>query len=130
MYGPQPLEHGLMTMRQVMTYAAVTGAHRPGLRPRPRLRSWALCPGVVGAGAFFVLFYTWPLKYIGLGELAVLIVWGPLMVGGGYYCITGEWSWPVVLASIPYALGPVTVIFGKHIDKSKDDGPRAFIRCR
>ena len=23
---------------------------------------------LLGAGAFFVLFYTWPLKYIGLGE--------------------------------------------------------------
>jgi len=31
----------------------------------------------------FVLFYTWPLKYIGLGEVAVILVWGPLMVGGG-----------------------------------------------
>jgi 1,4-dihydroxy-2-naphthoate octaprenyltransferase len=73
------------------------------------------------AGAFFVLFYTWPLKYIALGELAVLIVWGPLMIGGGYYVITGQWSWNVALASLPYALGVTTVIFGKHIDKSAED---------
>jgi 1,4-dihydroxy-2-naphthoate octaprenyltransferase len=44
--------------------------------------------------AFFVLFYTWPLKYIGLGEIAVLIVWGPLMIGGGYFV------WSAVLTGL------------------------------
>jgi 1,4-dihydroxy-2-naphthoate octaprenyltransferase len=75
----------------------------------------------MAAGAFFVLFYTWPLKYIGLGEVAVILVWGPLMIGGGYFAITGAWDWNVVIASLPYALGTTTVIFGKHIDKLKED---------
>jgi 1,4-dihydroxy-2-naphthoate octaprenyltransferase len=47
----------------------------------------------------------------------VLIVWGPLMVGGGFYVLSGVWSWDIVIASLPYALGTTTVIFGKHIDK-------------
>ena len=76
---------------------------------------------LLGAGILFVLFYTWPLKYIGLGEPAVLLVWGPLMVGGGYMVITGEWSNPVAVASIAYALGPTAVLFGKHIDKLEED---------
>lgn len=38
-------------------------------------------------GAFFLLFYTWPLKYYGLGEVSVFIVWGVLMVGGGTYTL-------------------------------------------
>jgi 1,4-dihydroxy-2-naphthoate octaprenyltransferase len=75
----------------------------------------------MGLGVVFVLFYTWPLKYIGLGEIAVILVWGPLMVGGGYFVITGSWSWNVVLASLPYALGTTMVIFGKHIDKIDSD---------
>jgi 1,4-dihydroxy-2-naphthoate octaprenyltransferase len=120
-YGPQPLEHGLMTMREVLAYAGVTGAIALACGIGLVYVRGPLALALLAAGAFFVLFYTWPLKYIGLGELAVLLVWGPLMVGGGYYCVTGAWSWPVVLASIPYALGPVTVIFGKHIDKRKDD---------
>jgi 1,4-dihydroxy-2-naphthoate octaprenyltransferase len=70
-YGPQPLEHGLMTKRQLLTYAAVTGllALACGLI----LVAWRgpLALLLLGLGAFFVLFYTWPLKYIGLGELAV-----------------------------------------------------------
>ena len=81
---------------------------------------------LLGLGSFFVLFYTWPLKYIGLGEFAVLIVWGPLMIGGGYFVVTGEWSWTVVLAGLPYALGVTTVIFGKHIDKHDDDNAKGI----
>ncbi len=72
---------------------------------------------LLGLGAFFVLFYTWPLKYIAMGEVSVFIVWGPLMIGGGYYVLTGVWNWTVIWASLPYVLGVTTVIFGKHIDK-------------
>ena len=39
------------------------------------------------------------------------------MIGGGYYVLTQQWSWNVVIASLPYVLGVTTVIFGKHIDK-------------
>ncbi len=120
-YGPQPLEHGLMTRGQVLVYTAVTGlvalaAAAVILSQRGDAILW-----LVGAGAFFVLFYTWPLKYIGMGEVAVIIVWGPLMVGGGYYAITGDVSLPVVIASLPVALAATTVLFGKHIDKLEAD---------
>lgn len=118
-YGAQPVASGLMTKRQHLTYFAVTGllalafglylifvnANDPVV--------WIL----LGLGAFFVLFYTWPLKYIALGEIAVLLVWGPLMIGGGYYVLAHQWNWNVVIASLPYVLGVTTVIFGKHIDK-------------
>ena len=118
-YGAQPVASGLMTKRQHLTYFAVTGllALAFGLylvfinAGDPVI--WVL----LGLGAFFVLFYTWPLKYIALGELAVLIVWGPLMIGGGYYVLAHHWNWNVVIASLPYVLGVTTVIFGKHIDK-------------
>jgi 1,4-dihydroxy-2-naphthoate octaprenyltransferase len=124
-YGPQPLVHGLFTKRQQLTYAAVTGAIAlvTGLILVFMTHSWWTVL-LLGLGAFFVLFYTWPLKYIALGELAVLLVWGPLMIGGGYYVITGAWSWTVVLASLPYALGVTGVIFGKHIDKFEMDKER------
>lgn len=120
-YGAQPLEQGLWTERDLLTYAGVTGllALLCGVY-FVVLRGWPAV-ALLAAGAFFVLFYTWPLKYIGLGEIAVILVWGPLMVGGGYYVITGQWSWPVALASLAYALGPTTVIFGKHIDKHDQD---------
>ena len=73
------------------------------------------------AGAFFVLFYTWPLKYIGLGEPAVWLVWGPLMVCGSAYVVSGEYSSSILWLSVVYGLGPTTVLFGKHTDKSPED---------
>src|SRR5512135_857821 len=120
-YGPQALEQGLMTRRELLVYAAVTGliALAAGAY-LVWLRGW-LALALLAAGAFFVFFYTWPLKYIGMGELAVILVWGPLMIGGGYFVITGQWNWNVALAGLPYALGPTTVIFGKHIDKLRED---------
>jgi len=120
-YGPQPLVHGLMSKRELLTYDAVTGllAAACGLALVWYRGGYTLL--FMALGAFFVLFYTWPMKYIALGEIAVLIVWGPLMIGGGYYTITGNWDWYVVLASLPYALGVTTVIFGKHVDKYEVD---------
>jgi len=120
-YGPQPLVHGLLTKRQLLTYAAITGALAAacGLA-LIALTDWNTAI-LMGLGVFFVLFYTWPLKYIALGEIAVLIVWGPLMIGGGYYVMTGSWDWNVILGSLPYALGVTGVIFGKHIDKFEVD---------
>ncbi len=120
-YGPQPLEHGLMTRGQLLAYIAVTGAialaaglYLVAVRGEATLALLAI-------GAFFVLFYTWPLKYIGMGEVAVILVWGPLMVGGGYYVVTGTVSADVILASLPCALAATTVLFGKHTDKLEAD---------
>lgn len=120
-YGPHPLESGLMSERTLLTYAAVsgglalaTGAYLVAVRG-------PLALALLAAGAFFVLFYTYPLKYIGLGEVAVLIVWGPLMIGGTYFISTGVWDSTVALAGLPYALGATGVIFGKHVDKYAED---------
>ena len=130
-YGPQPLENGLLTIKGVYRYIAVTGGIAALAGILLILTQAATTPGnpwitlaLMAAGAIFVLFYTWPLKYIALGELTVFLVWGPLMIAGGFYAISGVWSWSAVLASIPYALATVTVIFGKHIDKRREDAAK------
>jgi 1,4-dihydroxy-2-naphthoate polyprenyltransferase len=120
-YGPQPLEHGLMTPRQLLRYAMFAGAVALAAGAYLVWARGTITLLLLGVGAFFVLFYTYPLKYIGMGEPAVLLVWGPLMVGGGYYVVTGRFDWHVVIASLPFALGSTAVLFGKHIDKLSDD---------
>ena len=125
-YGPQPIEHGLLTTRQMFTYAAVTGAVALAAGIYLVYARGGITLLLLGLGIFFALLYTWPLKHIGLGEIAVLIVWGPLMIGGGYFVITGEWDWSVTLAGLPYALGATSVIFGKHIDKLVTDKKRGL----
>jgi 1,4-dihydroxy-2-naphthoate octaprenyltransferase len=123
MYGPHPLTDQLMSKRQHLTYFAVSGtlALVSGVALAWYAGFSAVSWLLLGSGAFILLFYTWPLKYIALGEVAVLLVWGPLMIGGGYYVITRVWDWNVAIASLVYALSVTTVIFGKHIDKLEVD---------
>jgi 1,4-dihydroxy-2-naphthoate octaprenyltransferase len=78
------------------------------------------------AGFVLSVAYTAPplrLKKRGLGEPDVLVVWGPLMVGGTYYSAVGSLPWQVVLASLPYGLLCVAVLMGKHTDKIPYDRP-------
>lgn len=120
-YGPQPLVHGLFNRQQQLTYILVTGLIALAAGLALVLLRGELTWLFLVLGAFFLLFYTFPLKYFGLGEITVLLVWGPLMIGGGYYVIAGSWDWNVVIASLPYALGVTGVLFGKHIDKYEMD---------
>lgn len=122
LYGPQPIEHGLMTEKTLFIYILATGLVASLAGVYLVLETGILTLYLMIAGIFFVLFYTWPLKYIGLGEPSVVLVWGPLMVGGTYLVTSGgTWSWEIILISLVYAAGPTTVLFGKHIDKLEED---------
>jgi 1,4-dihydroxy-2-naphthoate octaprenyltransferase len=125
-YGPHVLEHQLLTVRGLIAYAATSGLVALTIGAYLVSVRGPVALALMAAGAFFVLFYTYPLKYVGLGELAVLLVWGPLMIGGTYFVVTGSWDWDVALVGLPYALGATTVIFGKHIDKLEDDRARGI----
>jgi len=125
-YGAHALEHQLLSIRGLIAYAAVSGIAALAIGGYLVAVRGPLALALMAAGAFFVLFYTYPLKYIGLGEVAVILVWGPLMIGGTYFVVTGLWDWGVVLVGLPYALGATTVIFGKHIDKLSDDRTRGI----
>jgi 1,4-dihydroxy-2-naphthoate octaprenyltransferase len=123
-YGPHPLVAGLFTERQLLQWAIGTTAIPVAIG---LYLAWAVSPWVLlfaFLGGFVMMAYAgkpFPLKYLGLGEPAVFLTWGPLMVGGSYFCITGTLPLWVVVASFPYALGTTGVIFGKHIDKIVDD---------
>lgn len=120
-YGVHVLEDGLMSEQQFWRYLGVTAGIALAMGIWLVFQRSGLTLDLMLAGAFFVLFYTWPLKYYGLGEPAVLLVWGPLMVGGSYYVLAGQWSWDVAWLSLVFALGPTTVLFGKHTDKLEAD---------
>jgi 1,4-dihydroxy-2-naphthoate octaprenyltransferase len=126
LYAPHPLLSNLVTARQL--YAAIAATTIGDLVIAAVLldrRGW----GVVAfatAGIILSVAYTAPplrLKKHGLGEPDVLVVWGPLMVGGTYLAATGHLPWQIIVASIPYGLLCTTVLMGKHIDKIPYDEP-------
>ncbi|MBF7728836.1 prenyltransferase [Pseudomonas sp. N040] len=120
-YGPQPLESGLLSESALLGYVLLTGLAAFGCGVWLVLRTDLLTLYLLLAGMFFVLFYTWPLKYIGLGEPAVWLVWGPLMVLGSCHVAGGALSAAAICFSLIYGLGPTTVLLGKHTDKLAED---------
>ena len=80
--------------------------------------------GLFAFGSVVLLAYTYPFKYWGLGELMIFLIWGPIMIAGVYFVLSGVWNWNVVLAGIPYGLGVVSINMAKHIDKRDDDKER------
>jgi 1,4-dihydroxy-2-naphthoate octaprenyltransferase len=122
-YGVHPLAQGFWDKRTHLIWFGVSGllAVLAGLYAVVYTKYSPIVIWLFAVGAFILLFYTYPLKYVGIGELSIFIIWGPLMIAGVYYVLTGIWSWPVVLASIPVGLNVVTINLGKHTDKLRED---------
>jgi 1,4-dihydroxy-2-naphthoate octaprenyltransferase len=120
LYAPHPILSGMISRTGLLAAAAAVTVS--GLAIMVVL-TIARGPVVLALGLSGVLLnvaYTAPplrLKKRGLGELDVLLVWGPLMIAGTYYAAVGSLPWQVWPASIPYGLLCTAVLMGKHIDK-------------
>jgi 1,4-dihydroxy-2-naphthoate octaprenyltransferase len=125
-YGVHPLVQGFWTKRQQITWFLVSGvlAFLTGIYA---LFYTNFSPAVISLfafGALALLFYTWPLKYLGLGELFIFLIWGPILVTGVYIVLARGWTdnvWNIALAGVPFGLSVVSINIGKHIDKSAED---------
>jgi 1,4-dihydroxy-2-naphthoate octaprenyltransferase len=119
-YTLHPIASGAVTPRLLASGLVVLGVVALGIAAYfVALRGW---PAVWLAVIGFVLLYAYDaapraLKELGLGEVAAFVVWGPLMIGGGYYVITGHWSGAAFAASVPPGLGVMSILVGKHIDQ-------------
>jgi 1,4-dihydroxy-2-naphthoate octaprenyltransferase len=122
-YGVHPLAQGFWSKRTHLIWFGVSGllATLAGVYALFYTHFAPLVVWFFAFGALILLFYTYPLKYVGIGELSIFVIWGPLMIGGVYFVLTGAWSWMVLVASIPVGLNVVTINLGKHTDKLKED---------
>lgn len=120
LYAPHPVLSGMATRRGLVVAALVVNvADLAILLVLFAARGVPVVAFALG-GFLLSVAYTAPplrLKKHGLGEPTVLVVWGPLMVGGTYYAAVGSIPWEIVLAAVPYALLCTAVLMGKHIDK-------------
>jgi len=127
-YTLHPIASGAVTPRLLASGLVVLAAVSVAIAGYfVALRGWpAVWLAVVGA----VLLYAYDaapraLKELGLGEIAAFVVWGPLMIGGGYYVITGHWSGAAFAASVPPGLGVMSILVGKHVDQREFDTGQA-----
>jgi len=124
--GSRVIQYGLVSLRQMATLATLFYVLAGGigllllwLRGSPAL----LVIGIVG---FIVsLGYTAPplkLVYRGLGEIAVALGFGPLMLLGAYVVQTqGALAWGPVVASIPIALLVALILYVNEIPDRRGD---------
>ena len=126
LYAPHPVLSGTISRRGLLTAAiAINAADLAILIVLFVFRGWPMIAFALG-GFLLSVAYTAPpvrLKKHGLGEPTVLVVWGPLMVGGAYYAATGHFPFGVFVTSLAYALLCTAVLMGKHIDKIPWDAP-------
>jgi 1,4-dihydroxy-2-naphthoate octaprenyltransferase len=119
-YTLHPVASGAFTMRFLANGLAVLGVVATAIAVYfVVLRGWPAL-ALTASGALLLYAYDAApraLKELGLGEIAAFLVWGPLMIGGGYYVITGHWSGLAFLACVPYGLGVMSILVGKHIDQ-------------
>ncbi|HEX6509794.1 MAG TPA: prenyltransferase [Chloroflexota bacterium] len=116
--GSRVLQYGLLSMREMSAiagacYAIAIGS---GLALVPRSGTGLL--GLGAAGFLIGYFYTAPpvqLVHHGLGELAVAVGFGPIMVLGSYYVQRGHYALRPAILSIPVALFVMLILYANEI---------------
>jgi 1,4-dihydroxy-2-naphthoate octaprenyltransferase len=123
-YTVHPLASGVLDARTLLAGLAVVSAIGLSIMAFFIVQRGWTALAFAAAGVALLFLYDAapvPLKSLGLGEPAVFLVWGPLMIGGGYAMIAGEISTGAFTASVPYGLGVMSILVGKHIDQMDFD---------
>lgn len=119
-----PLFIGQISIRQVLTaavlctlIAAIIGVYLLVTV------GWPVLYLTIG-GAFILFFYTAPpfrLNYHGLGEIVIFLAFGPMIIFGTFYVVTGQISMEPVLISIAPGIFTMNVGLISNIFDYEDD---------
>jgi 1,4-dihydroxy-2-naphthoate octaprenyltransferase len=117
-YRPQPIISGLLTSRQVLGEVIILFAATAVIGVIiAYMRSWYVI--VIGSiGALTAFFYTAgpvKFKYRALGEVAVFLMWGPLMIEGAYAVQRQALSLKALYIAIPFGMLVALVLFANNM---------------
>lgn len=119
-----PLISGKVTLRQVLIATIICLAIAAGIGVYLLFEIGMPVLYLMLAGTFIVLFYTSPpvrLNYRGLGETALFFAFGPMIVVGVYYVLTGTITWEPVFASLPLGIFTMNVGIVSNTFDYEDD---------
>lgn len=116
--GSRVIIDGLLTPRQVLTagLGAFVVTTAMGL-VFVAVHGWPiLMLGLIGiAGGFFYTAAPIGFKYMGLGDLCVFWLMGPLMVVGSFFVLTGAWSSEALAVSLPVGCLVAAILSGNNL---------------
>ena len=122
----RPEAGGKLTTQQVLIGAIVTVVGGAAIGILLVISSGPLLLGIGMIGVLVAVTYTagpMPLAYVGLGEIAVFICMGPLMVLGTYYAVSGKTSSLALIGGLPLAFTVAAIL---HANNMRDlDADRA-----
>lgn len=81
------------------------------------IRGWMIL-GWMAAGLLIGVSYSgWPLKlgFRGLGELVIFLMFGPLMMTGVYYAVTGTMDWKITWLSIAVGFLVTNIVYSHSV---------------
>jgi 1,4-dihydroxy-2-naphthoate octaprenyltransferase len=118
LYRPHPLVQGLISPQAVLwvsaglyAIAAIIGLALLALKGAGLL--WFILVGAIAS--FFYTAGPIKYKYLALGELAVFLMWGPVIVGGTYFVQRVSLSLDAVLISVPFGLLVALVLLANNL---------------
>ncbi|MGO9136054.1 MAG: prenyltransferase [Syntrophales bacterium] len=117
-YRPQPIISGMLTPRQTITEASIFLVLTVAIGMTAAVvRSWhILWIGLIGL--FTSIYYTAgpvKFKYRALGEFAVFMMWGPLMIEGAYAVQRQALSVKALYISVPFGVLVALVLFANNM---------------
>jgi len=124
LYGPHPLLDNIVTPHAIRNFIALVLVYDLLLALYLSIKVTPMIALLSIIGMLIMLLYAgFPVdaKRLGIGELLVAIVWGPVMTGGTIYAMTGNHTVLQALVYLPSALSASLVLIGKHLDKYEHD---------
>jgi len=116
--GSRVIQYGLVTEQQMLGLAAACYALAISIGIALTAVTGIGLLWLGAAGVLLSWFYTAPplrLVHRGLGELAVALGFGPIMVLGAYFVETGRYAWRPAILSIPVALLVMLILYANEI---------------
>ena len=87
------------------------------------VRGWNILYWMAAAMIIGVSYSGGPLKlgFRGLGEAVIFIMFGPLMMSGIYYAVTGDFGWKILLLSTAVGLLVTNIVYSHSVLDSVPD---------
>lgn len=67
------------------------------------------------------------LKYIALGDLLILVLFGPISVLFAYMAQTGRWEWSTIFFAIPLALNTEAILHSNNTRDAENDNKAGIV---